>query len=203
MSSSPGRKPTTRSSTNKPATPTAKKAAPPPSDSDDDSSELSSSSEEPSDESSDDDSDEELEDAVDQDGVVNVRANRGKKPVMKLNKNEMGPDIRVFLKEFLPQLKAANDELAAQKKAGTLKSIDAMDGVEGGQGAAEVDEDKDYIEMDLGLGVLEVKDDRDGDNDDEMDIGEGGKERDVLGKLMGREKTGKPAVVQEMDTQRS
>ena len=105
-------------------------------------SELSESSEEPSsDELSEDEDDEEhteMElDDQEQDGVINLRANRGKKPVMKLDKEELGPDIRDFLKDFLPQLKAANEELEAQKKAGTLKSIDT---------AGEEDEEQ-YIEM--------------------------------------------------------
>jgi hypothetical protein len=68
-----------------------------------------------------------------------LRAGQGTKPVMKLSKKEMGPDIRTFLKDFLPQLKAANDELMAHKKAGTLKSreIDMTD----------ADEAEEYIEM--------------------------------------------------------
>lgn len=105
-------------------------------------SELSESSEEPSDESSseeeEDGDDTEMEEQS-QDGVVNLRANRGTKPVMRLNKEDLGPDIRDFLKDFLPQLKAANEELERQKKAGTLKSLDAEDAV-GEEGAP-------YIEM--------------------------------------------------------
>jgi hypothetical protein len=113
----------------------------------DSESELSESSEEPSDLSSSDEDDEdedkecaednksthmELDGQEDEDQVVNLRANRGQKPTFK-------PDIRTFLKDFLPQLKAANEELEAQRKAGTLKKreIDAVD----------ADEDKEYIEM--------------------------------------------------------
>lgn len=108
----------------------------------DSDSELSESSEEPSsDESSseeeDDDEDTEMEEQEGQDGVVNLRANRGKKPVMRLGNEDLGPDIRDFLKDFLPQLKAANEELEAQKKAGTLRSLDA----------APEDEGEPYIEM--------------------------------------------------------
>lgn len=108
---------------------------------------LSESSEEPSsDESSSEDDDDdddgedtemELDEPKGADGVVNLRANRGKKPIMKLSKEEMGPDIRDFLKDFLPRLKAANEELEAQKRAGTLKSMDAED----------QDEGEPYIEM--------------------------------------------------------
>jgi len=150
----------------------------------DSDSELSESSEEPSsDESSseeeDDDEDTEMEDQEGQDGVVNLRANRGKKPVMRLGNEDLGPDIRDFLKDFLPQLKAANEELEAQKKAGTLRSLDA----------APEDEGEPYIEMNLGLGVLEEKDpNANSDSDSASDTEDGEQEKDVLGKLMGREK---------------
>jgi hypothetical protein len=110
----------------------------------DSESDLSESSEEPSDESSseEDESDEadsemEIEEFEGQDGVVNLLANRGKKPNMKLDKEELGPDIRTFLKDFLPQLKAANEELEAQKEAGTLQTMD-----DGGK-----EEGAPYIEM--------------------------------------------------------
>ncbi|KAL1797738.1 hypothetical protein ACET3X_004344 [Alternaria dauci] len=159
----------------------------------DSDSELSESSEEPSsDESSsekeDDDADSgdgentdmELEEPTSQDGIVNLRANRGKKPIMRLGEEELGPDIRGFLKDFLPQLKAANEELEAQKKAGTLKSLDSPDAH---------DEGEPYIEMDLGLGVLEEKDpNANSDDDSASDAEDGDRERDVLGRLMGREK---------------
>jgi len=65
-----------------------------------------------------------LEEPKGTDGVINLRANRGKKPIMKLSEVDVGPDIRGFLKDFLPQLKAANEELMAQKRAGTLKKLD-------------------------------------------------------------------------------
>jgi hypothetical protein len=64
--------------------------------------------------------------------------NRGTKPIMKFGDEDLGPDIRDFLKDFLPQLKAANEELEAQKKAGTLKSLDTVEGHEEGEA---------YIEM--------------------------------------------------------
>jgi hypothetical protein len=113
----------------------------------DSDSELSESSEEPSsdetssDEEEDDDGEDtemELEEPKSQDGIVNLRANKGKKPIMKLGDEDLGPDIRGFLKDFLPQLKAANEELEAQKKAGTLKSLDSVEAHEEGE---------PYIEM--------------------------------------------------------
>lgn len=112
---------------------------------------VSESSEEPSDESSEDDSSE-AEDDIDgnemdeedagQDAVevVNIRANRGQKPDYKLPGDEELEDIRPFLKDFLPKLKAANEELEAQKKAGKLQTSE-MIGDEGGDG------EEQYIEM--------------------------------------------------------
>ncbi|KAF2025137.1 hypothetical protein EK21DRAFT_77077 [Setomelanomma holmii] len=167
----------------------------------DSDSALSESSEEPSSESSSEDehedeedaaaSDMELEEQQGKDGVVNLRF--GKKPTMKLDKDELGPDIRTFLKDFLPQLKAANDELEAQRKAGTLdnKMIDK----------AEDHTSEQYIEMDLGLGVLEEKDpsaddDSVSDSDETMDGTQ--REKDVLGKLMGRATAKDTVVIQEV-----
>ncbi|EOA87169.1 uncharacterized protein SETTUDRAFT_153895 [Exserohilum turcica Et28A] len=166
----------------------------------DSDSTLSESSEEPSsdessseeeDDNDDDDSADDTEMALDEpagpDGVVNLRANRGNKPTMKLSALEMGPDIRGFLKDFLPKLKAANEELDAQKKAGTLRSLDAGDQQDG----------EPYIEMDLGLGVLEEKDaNATSDTDGESDTQDSNTEKDVLGKLMGRQQKQDPAGIE-------
>lgn len=111
--------------------------------SDDESSELSESSEEPSDLSSSDDEDEERSkmdaETPKEPEVVNLRANRGKKPTYKLDEEEFGPDIRTFLKDFLPQLKASNEELEAQRKEGTLKKREIE--------VVDEEEDEQYIEM--------------------------------------------------------
>lgn len=120
----------------RPAKPTAN---PPPHDhiDSDASSELSSSSEEPS-----DDDDDELAISADNDeeeAVVNVRANRGQKPVIKLDALDAGDDIRIFLKDFLPKLKAANEELEAQKAAGTFKTAEIIDD--------EEQDEQEYIEL--------------------------------------------------------
>lgn len=111
----------------------------------DESSDLSESSEEPSDLSSSEDDDEENAQMADahktpkEPEVVNLRANRGQKPTYKLDDADLGPDIRDFLKDFLPKLKAANEELEADRKQGTLKKreIDVVDG----------EENEQYIEM--------------------------------------------------------
>ena len=109
----------------------------------DESSELSESSEEPSDLSSSEDEDEEstkmYAEAPKEPEVVNLRANRGQKPTYKLDDEDLGPDIRIFLKDFLPQLKAANEELEAERKQGTLKKRE-IDAVEG-------EDNEQYIEM--------------------------------------------------------
>ncbi|KAF2112949.1 hypothetical protein BDV96DRAFT_648573 [Lophiotrema nucula] len=150
-----------------------------PSDVDTDSeSELSESSEEPSSESSSDE--EELEDDPDdelamenedENGVVNLRAHRGKKPKIKLGRDDLGPDLRPFLANFLPEMKKANEELEVQKNAGTLKGLEHTN-----------EEEEQHIEMDLGLGVLEEKD-PDAESSSESDSDE----RDIMGKLMARE----------------
>jgi hypothetical protein len=163
----------------------------------DNESELSESSEDPSSESSSeedsDDSDSDVE-TEGEDMVVNLRANRGKKPKMKPPKQEeLGPDIRHFLKDFLPQLKASNEQLEADRKAGTLKGL-------------EIDEedakDSQHIEMDLGLGVLEEQDpdakDESFESDSDTDESRQEKDKDVLGKLMGRKNDTKCAGIHEI-----
>ena len=111
----------------------------------DSGSELSESSEEPSSESSSEDEDDDvasdanLEEHEGQDGVINLRVGQGKKPTMKLDQDELGPDIRTFLKDFLPQLKAANEELEAQRQAGTLKTKEID--------TTETEDGEQYIEM--------------------------------------------------------
>ncbi|KAF2259294.1 hypothetical protein CC78DRAFT_548459 [Lojkania enalia] len=177
----------------------------------DSESELSESSEEPSSESpSEDDSDEaseesELEVQEDQDEIVNLRADKGKKPKMKLSKHDLGPDLLPFLADFLPKLRAANKELEAQRKAGTLKVIETGDDGESNNNGDETSEDQ-YIEMNLGLGVLEEKgsdaDDSSSDSDSDSEEGDGAtagtqKEKDIFGKLMGRERA-KAAGIQEV-----
>ena len=116
-------------------------------DDDDNESYLSESSEEPSDESdieesgedSDDDEEEEEEEAAEE-AVVNLRANRGERPSYKLPDDEALEDIRPFLKDFIPKLKAANEELEAQKQAGTLQTTEII-------GEDDGNAEDQYIEM--------------------------------------------------------
>ncbi|KAF2011560.1 hypothetical protein BU24DRAFT_284007 [Aaosphaeria arxii CBS 175.79] len=167
------------------------------------SSILSESSSDPSSESSDEsssDGESTLSDEEDEEGIVNLRANRGKKPRMKLRKQDLGSDIRPFLKDFLPKLKAANEELEAERLAGTLKyrEIDAhLNGASDGTDKPEEEEGEgQYVEMNLGLGVLEeqnpnASDDSssdEGESHGEMDSTVEEKEKDFMGKLMGQER---------------
>lgn len=138
--------PTHSTSDNSTLAPTDSSTAASDYDSDSDTS-MSESSSDPSSESSSEDgeSDEDedtasesnLPDYTGRNGITSLRAGQGKKPTMKIDQDELGPDIRDFLKDFLPQLKKANEELEMQKKAGTLKGIDAEEGAEG----------ETYIEM--------------------------------------------------------
>ena len=86
-------------------------------------SELEESSDEPSSDSeSDEDSGEELQpESEDEEGIVNVKMPVKSKPDMRLPKDELGPDLRPFLESFLPRLKAANEALERERRAGTLK----------------------------------------------------------------------------------
>ncbi|KAF2276350.1 uncharacterized protein EI97DRAFT_458291 [Westerdykella ornata] len=167
------------------------------------SSELSESSEEPSSESSsdaasestsdddDDDSGSETADERNESGPVNLRANRGEKPHMRISKDELGPDIRDFLKDFLPQLKAANEELEAERQAGTLENRKIE---------TEGDGEGEYIEMNLGLGVLEEKDPDAAADSSESDSEEDSQtEKDIMGKLLGRKEKPIGAHIEEVE----
>ncbi|KAK7612149.1 hypothetical protein JOL62DRAFT_611037 [Phyllosticta paracitricarpa] len=168
------------------------------SDAESDSSELSTSSEEPSSESEDDslgqdeDSDAEVT-TLPQPPNAEARKNLYKNSVPRSS------SLGDRLKEFLPQLAAANAELERDRAAGRLaeKSLE------------QVDENGQYIEMNLGLGVLEEKDpnkmDQDSessdDSEDEMETdatGAENKEQDVLGKLMGTKTSKSGAGIQEV-----
>ncbi|KAK7530829.1 uncharacterized protein J3D65DRAFT_687449 [Phyllosticta citribraziliensis] len=168
------------------------------SDAESDSSALSTSSEEPSSDSEDDSLSQDEDSEADvptlpQPPNAEARKNLYKKAMPRTSL------LGNRLKEFLPQLAAANEELERDRAAGKLaeKSLD------------QVDESGQYIEMDLGLGVLEEKDpnkmDQDSessdDAEDEMEADAGAaedQERDVLGKLMGKKRTKSGAGIQEV-----
>ncbi|MCJ1453165.1 hypothetical protein MMC28_003511 [Mycoblastus sanguinarius] len=115
------------------------------------------------------------------------------------------------LNSFLPSIRRANEELEVEKKEGRLEERD----IENVDGSGE--EGKGYIEMNLGLGVLEEKkedgdvEEKSGDEsrsgrESEESSGEEnakGVEKDVLGRLMGRKSKGKEkenpkALVEEL-----
>ena len=88
---------------------------------------------------------------------------------------------------FLPALAAANQSLEVEREEGRLeaRNLEAVDEEEGGQ----------YIEMNLGLGVLEEKGARSESEKSEQSEGgdeaSAGEEVDVLGRLMGFGKKGR------------
>lgn len=92
-------------------------------------------------------------------------------------------DMRDFLRDFLPKLKKANEELEEERRRGTLEKRRIE--VDGEEGKEEVG--GQYIEMSLGLGVLEEKD-PDEKSESESEESDGEEEKDILGKLLKREK---------------
>jgi len=126
------------------------------------------------------------------------------------------PSILARLQDLLPRMKDANATLEEERERGTLeqRQIELM---EEGDNDADHENLKDqYIEMNLGLGVLEEKTQNFDDtssssssssDDEERDIAIGRidsaasserKETDVIGKLMGQ-KRHNLAHVQEVD----
>ena len=120
------------------------------------------------------------------------------------------------LRAFLPAMSVANAQLEAERAAGELAGR-TMEVAEGDSAEGEDDDEEGgapLIEMDLGLGVLEER--RPGEESDYSsssssssasstgeEVGEGehrraakDKEKDVMGRLMGREKRQKRPAIQ-------
>jgi len=123
---------------------------------------------------------------------------KAKKPAIKAVE-VMGQevDLGARLKRFLPQLAAANQELETYRAAGMLKerNLEVVDEEAG----------EEYIEMDLGLGVLEETSSNSRDSgsrshhDDNTDTtASETEEKDILGKLMGRTKRKDGIGIQEV-----
>lgn len=111
------------------------------------------------------------------------------------------------LRGFLPQMAAANKTLEVERAAGTLpeRDLERVD-EEGGEGG--------YIEMNLGLGVLEERDpdaessssESEGSDEEEDMVATSGdqrggrvrREKDVLGRLMGQKRGGAGVQIQEL-----
>ncbi|EAW07619.1 NOPCHAP1/New4 family protein [Aspergillus clavatus NRRL 1] len=117
----------------------------------------------------------------------------------RIQRIAQNPDLLSRLSAFLPKMKNANDDLEREIAAGRGKELqlDEIDDTEEGR----------YIEMNLGLGVLEEQRGDDSssaehDMDDSMDTtndsgtadGQGppvGKDSDILDKLLGKKKSSK------------
>ncbi|KAL2841556.1 hypothetical protein BJY01DRAFT_8249 [Aspergillus pseudoustus] len=178
-----------------------RKGAPPSVDGDDDADYTSSSGSSLSSSGDEDDSDNEdthgeiaRESGLsgDSDQITSLPAR--KKPNIRRFNNQ--PSVLSKLSAFLPQMKSANDDLQREIAAGRSKDI---------QLDAESDDDHrdgQYVEMNLGLGVLEEK--RPGDDEDFSDgeTNERGnpsepQETNVMDRLMKKEKSSssdKPSI---------
>ncbi|KAJ5717125.1 hypothetical protein N7488_002771 [Penicillium malachiteum] len=109
------------------------------------------------------------------------------RPKPRIRKMEGNSELLARLSAFLPKMKSANEDLEKEIAAGRGKDV-VLD---------EVDDDKDYIEMNLGLGVLEEKRGDNADPSGNEGDGEGmdgiesdkkgnmGDDSDILSQLMG------------------
>jgi hypothetical protein len=156
---------------------------------DDDPTSSSGSSSEESDSDSSDEEDEEINQTTTSASTIPSIPHRPK-PRIKPMKTKAGSDLLSRLSAFLPQMKDANDTLEKEIAAGRGKDMVLDD--------ADEEDGKQYIEMNLGLGVLKEK--RDGDDSSEADSDDenpyaanghsgGQSDSDVLGKLMGAKKS--------------
>ncbi|ELR05600.1 hypothetical protein VC83_07675 [Pseudogymnoascus destructans] len=114
--------------------------------------------------------------------VMNVQP-MDRKPKFDFASLKSNSSLMNKLPGFLAEMDAANRELEAEKKAGTIaeRRLEIDDDEEEGEKAEQ------YIEMNLGLGVLEEK-----TSDSETSSeGESSDDEDVMDKLMGAEKDSK------------
>ncbi|OJI97306.1 hypothetical protein ASPVEDRAFT_24271 [Aspergillus versicolor CBS 583.65] len=127
----------------------------------------------------------------DNEGITSLPARR--KP--NIRRIDQEPSLLSKLSAFLPQMKTANEDLQREIAAGRAKDIRLDEGDEN-----EAQSDGQYIEMNLGLGVLEEK--RPGDEptsgDEEKDSEpHGHSDTNLMDRLMGKEKTSsseKPSI---------
>ncbi|KAK0248813.1 hypothetical protein LTS16_008031 [Friedmanniomyces endolithicus] len=164
--------------------------------------------------SSAEESSEDLSDGSDEEVVTSVHGT--KKPAMAKGKARLlegAQDLSARISALLPRLAAANSALLDTNGEGSH-----------GHSLEDVEEGEGYIEMDLGLGVLEEKTGGDGDSDSSEDeSGEDGGERaegddvpvssgavgrdrgqtasdtHILGKLMGQRKVERKAGVEALN----
>ena len=121
-----------------------------------------------------------------QDPIFTVRGAQ-KPPIQRPDPS----DLKAQLAAFLPKMAAANASLRTMQEQGLFKGKsfeDVDDEAEGG-----------YIEMDLGLGVLEEK--KDGEDPSDGSGDEDGDEdgADILGQLMGRKNGRQPVEIAEVE----
>ncbi|CEO58900.1 hypothetical protein PMG11_03595 [Penicillium brasilianum] len=158
-----------------------------PSDDDPTSSSGSSSSESESEEENSEDEDEDMHDFHQTTTSASAPSipHIGGRPKPNIHRMDGGSDLLSRLSSFLPQMKNANEDLEREIAAGRGQEM-VLDSVD--------DDGKDYIEMNLGLGVLEEKrgdseDSSSGDEgDDEGPDGDSAEDKgdsDLLGQLMG------------------
>ncbi|KAF2762587.1 hypothetical protein EJ05DRAFT_481510 [Pseudovirgaria hyperparasitica] len=166
------------------------------------SSEVSDSSDDPSSDSESSESDDEMSDGesiAEDDDIVTVvpLGQRKTKPPFRLDEDERnnGKSLRERTRDFLQQMKAANEALEHDRLEGKLSEyqFEVTDDAQEGQ----------YIEMNLGLGVLEQQDDGENTMSDSescagQDTAMTDAEADVIGKLLGRSKT-EGAGIQELE----
>lgn len=155
-----------------------------------DEDEQDTTSETSSDPSSSDDSDDD-EETTTTTTTTNHASNQASNPPTKPTTTKPQPsDLKSRLLAFLPALAASNADLAAAARQPGFKNLE------------DVAEGEDYIELDLGLGVLEEKSDggdvvykkKEEEEEENERMGEGeteGKHEGdgVLAELLGRKKT--------------
>ncbi|KAK4989150.1 hypothetical protein LTR50_003486 [Elasticomyces elasticus] len=149
---------------------------------------------------------EEDEEADDDDDIITIST--AKKPVIKPI-HETG-ELRAKLAAFLPQMAEANEVIERLRRAGDALGVGFEDPAEEDEGG--------YIEMNLGLGVLEEKDPDAGSGGEESgswsseeevegkelsaSCGRAGfvgvKEVDVLGRLLGQRRNAARTQIQEI-----
>ncbi len=164
--------------------------------------------------SSSEESSEDLSDGSDEEAVTIVRG--AEKPAMAKGKERLlegAQDLSARISALLPRLAAANSALLEPTGDGSH-----------GHSLEEVEEGEGYIEMDLGLGVLEEKTGGEGDSDssgdesggdyeeqagaDDVPVSSGAVGRDrgqtasdthILGKLMGQRRVERTSGVEALD----
>ncbi|KAL4809430.1 hypothetical protein BDV18DRAFT_80436 [Aspergillus unguis] len=125
-------------------------------------------------------------------GITSLPARR-KPNICRLNQE---PSLLSRLSAFLPQMKTANEDLEKEIAAGRAKDIQLDDEEEG-----EDQKDGQYIEMNLGLGVLEEKrpgDESDNEQETNSPTGphESNQDTNLMDRLMGKDKASseKPSI---------